>query len=321
MLKWSWILLLSFSTLSATPFEWLSPESDPDAFVQNRVNLISGEYCPAVADLTIAGPDALVLHRFYSSKIGGWRIFPERFLILGKSPEKRIIAWCGERSGAILPYSARALEEPLKVDSSSALGVVNTYAEEISGRTNPENNQLYWKDSDCELILGDGTRRFYNKVGGLPSLLLGEELTPLMAAEIIDPSYFLLVEEQLPSGNRLFFSYDDDRHLVSVEMKNYSLEKSLSWICFAYEPKRLVITTSDHRTLTYHLEGETHQLVRVEGPHCIPISYEYDGPLVRESLPDGRFVEISYCDGRVNALKGPNPSSGKSERVYDFAYE
>lgn len=320
MLKRGWLLLLLLSTLSAAPFEWISPESDPDAFVQNRVNLIDGDYSPAVSDLTIAGPDALVLHRFYSSKIGGWRIFPERFLVLGKSSEKGVMGWCGERSGAILPYLARSFEEPLKVDLSSAVGVVNTYAGEISGQTNPYNNQIKWKECECDLTLGDGTHRIYKKVEGLPSLLLGEELTPLMVAQVIDPSYFLLIEEQLPSGNRLFFSYDKEGHLISVEMKNRSLEKSLSWIHFDYEPNRVAITTSDHRTLHYLFEGG--ELVLVEGSHSIPVSYDYRGGLlVRESLPEGRFVEIDYCDRRVSALKGPNPSSGQSEALYSFAYE
>ena len=54
----------------------------------------------------IGGPDALILQRYYNAKdyvtgeqAGGWRIFPQRFLIIGKDPKREIgeIQWqrCG----------------------------------------------------------------------------------------------------------------------------------------------------------------------------------------------------------------------------------
>lgn len=115
-------LCLCASVLSAGQLQLVSTESDPDAFI-NSVNVINGDYCESATDLVIAGPDILILQRFYSTKdtvagtqAGGWRIFPQRFLIvgndfLGKSciVGKDQFAWTsafvGERSGGILPYS------------------------------------------------------------------------------------------------------------------------------------------------------------------------------------------------------------------------
>ena len=84
-------LCLSFSSLAASQLQLVSTESDPDAFIQNSVNVINGDYCESATDLVIAGPDALMLQRFYSSKNiitgsqpGGWRHFPQRFLVIGK---------------------------------------------------------------------------------------------------------------------------------------------------------------------------------------------------------------------------------------------
>lgn len=327
------------SALFSNPLPLISTESDPDAFVQNSVNVINGDYCESATDLVITGPDALVLQRFYSTYAGSWRILPQRFLVIGKDPSEKsctlgkerfewVLAFTGERSGGILPYSGwrnthGSTKDPLKIDIlNSAIGLVNTYAQEINGQTNHQNNLLQCKGGTCELSLGDGTRRIYQRVNALPSELLGEELTPLMVAQVIDPTYFLLIQEILPSGNQLFFSYDEAGHLIAIEMINSS-GKPLSWIHFSYEiaenHSQIDITTSDNRELTYHFVAN--QLTYVSGSHCIPVVYEYDSNLlVKKVLPEGRFVEIDYQDGKVQALSGPDAQSGKSEIVHTFSY-
>jgi len=135
-------------------------------------------------------------------------------------------AFVGERSGGILPYSGwrntnGVTKDLLKIDIlNRAPGIVNTYAKDINGQTNHQNNSIFCKGDICELTLGDGTRRLYKKVQILSSLLLEEELTPLMTAQVIKPDYFLLTKETLPSGNELFFSYNEQGHLITIEMKN-----------------------------------------------------------------------------------------------------
>ncbi len=324
----------------------ISTESDPDAFIQNSVNVINGDYCESTTDLVITGPDALILQRFYSTKdaitgveAGGWRMLPQRFLIVGQDLSQKscnvgkerfewVLAFTGERSGGILPYSGwrsthGSTKDPLKIDLlNSALGLVNTYAEEINGQTNHQNNLLHCKGDRCELSLGDGSRRIYQRVNDLPSELLGEELSPVMAAQVIDPTYFLLVQEILPSGNHLLFSYDEAGHLTALEMTNSS-GKSLSWIHFSYEiaenHSQVEITTSDNRELTYHFVAN--QLTHVSGSHSIPVTYEYDSNLlIKKVLPEGRFVEIAYQDGKVQTLSGPDAQSGRPEIAHIFSY-
>lgn len=331
--------LLPFFHLSGTSLDLISTESDPDAFIEHCVNVINGSYCEAATDLSIAGPDALIVQRFYDS--GSWRIFPQRFLVVGKDPEKssmmekepfeKIVAITGERSGGFLPYSGwrskdGTIKNPLKIDIwHQAIGMVNSYAKEINGQTNHQNNELHCKGTYCELILGDGTKRIYNQVERLPSSILGEEAVPLIASQMIDPAYYQLVQEILPSGNQLFFSYDQKGHLTAVEMQNGSCSNLISWIHFIYDwdREKVRIETSDQRELIYQftLTSGIYQLTHVSGSHSFPVSYEYDqGRLVKRILPEGRFVEVVYENGKVGALKGPDAQSGESEAIHTFSY-
>src|SRR5689334_21917761 len=100
-------------------------------------------------------------------------MLPQRFLVIGKDPSGKsctvdkdrfewTFAFTGEGSGGILPYcgwkNTNGLsKDPLKIDVlNSALGLVNTYAQEINGQTNHQNNQLHCKGDTCELKVGDG---------------------------------------------------------------------------------------------------------------------------------------------------------------------
>ncbi len=345
-----WIFSATYlTTLSATQLQLVSTESDPDAFIQKSVNVINGDYCESATDLVISGPDAIVLQRFYSTKdvitgaeAGGWRMLPQRFLVIGKDVSGRpcnianqgwAFALVGERSGGILPYRGLrnangTSNDPLKIDAlRDASGMVNTYAIEINGQTNHQNNNLYCKGDTSELVLGDGTKRIYQKVEKLPSLILGEELTPIMAEQVIDPEFFLLAQEILPSGNQILFSYDNEGHLIAIETKNWNLTKTFSWLHFTYEFQKdgclVHVETSDSRELTYHLslENNAYQLTKVEGSHCIPVSYDYNQNLVKKTLPEGRYIEIEYHDGKVTCLKGPNADSGEAEVFHTFSYE
>ncbi len=142
-----WILTILFSLLyfpilsALSSFQLVSTGSDTDSFIQNSVNVINGDYCEATTDFLITGPDTLLLQRFYTNE-GGWRIFPERFLVVGKDPSNKsctigkesfewTMALAGERSGGILPYSGWRntngfIKDPLKIDIlNNAVGLVN----------------------------------------------------------------------------------------------------------------------------------------------------------------------------------------------------
>ncbi|MFZ0564607.1 MAG: RHS repeat-associated core domain-containing protein [Chlamydiales bacterium] len=346
---------------SMSPALLPSTESDPDAFIHNCCNVINGDYCESTIDLMIAGPDALILQRHYNNKnyltgkgIGGWRIFPQAFLVLGKDPKGKkckikgekfewIYVYTGERSGGVLTYSGWKKEggdtkDPLKINpKSDCIGMVNTYAEEMNGQTNHLNNYINCKSDTCELILGDGTKRLYEKVQKLPTDLLGEELLPTMASKVEKPQYFRLISETLPSGNIIYFSYDENGHFSFIEMSNANGDNLHSWIHFDYQffnkGCSVVLTTSDEKTLTYefekvHTNGKCHFSLRsVKGSHCFPISYAYNAQsghylLSKKILPEGRFLNIDYDkQGRLIALKSPDAQSGKPTLLYSFSYD
>jgi YD repeat-containing protein len=82
------------------------------------------------------------------------------------------------------------------------------------------------------------------------------------------------------------------------------------------------IATSDAKTLNYYfqLESGIYQLTKVEGSHCIPVAYSYDTALIKKILPEGRFIEIEYEQGKVKTLKRPHALTGKPTPFFSFAY-
>ncbi len=205
------ILTLFLPLLLDAQVQLVSTESDPEAFILECVNVINGDYCESVTDLVITGPDDLILQLFYSTKdainghqAGGWRMLPQRFIVMGKELSGKVCtvgndrfewssAFVGERSGGILPYSGwirsdGLTKDPLKIDIlNTALGMVNTYSEEINGQTNHQNNILHCSGHACELILGDGTKRIYQKVQQLTPRFLIRMMLSLVVKLTVFP--------------------------------------------------------------------------------------------------------------------------------------
>ncbi|MCH9628216.1 MAG: hypothetical protein S4CHLAM2_18720 [Chlamydiales bacterium] len=248
----------------------------------------------------------------------------------------------GFKKGGILTYSGWKrvdgdTKDPLKLNPlSDCIGMVNTYAAEMNGQTNHLNNRLDCKGDTCELSLGDGTKRLYEKIESPPSELLGEELLPTVASKIENPYYFRLVSEALPSGNIMHYSYNADGHLASVEIHNALGDNVHSWMQFTYQfhPKgcHVEITSSDEKKLIYafektQIDGKTHlALKKVLGSHSLPVSYHYQihdshHLLTQKILPEDRLLEIDYDNqARVKTLKSPDAQSGKPTLLYGFSY-
>ena len=108
-------------------------------------------------------------------------------------------------------------------------------------------------------------------------------------------------------------------------MKNRTQQKTISWIHLAYDFQgdscQAHMETSDAKSLIYHLrlENGVYQLSNVEGSHVFPVSYRYEGSLVKKILPEGRFTEVEYENGKVKFLRTPS-TIGKAEITHSFAY-
>ncbi len=325
-------LLITFQIYSAPSYFGAkllsSTESDPDCFIDHKVNVINGDYCEVVTDLIIKGPDNLIMQRFFSNSNymtgegkGGWRIFPQCWLTVGKDPKGNhcevsgetyywTYAFTGERSGSILTYSGwesrTSHNDTLRVwGFKDGRSISNSARGKVSGQTNVQNNVLRYQAEreNYTLILGDGTERYFDRVDDLPSCHLGEELNLVISEKVKNPEHFRLVLERLPSGNKIRYQYDESGHLARVEMLNSSEDKIFSWISLTHQPDQLYISTSDERNITYTLnESSITQVDYSYQPSC-SYNYNEDGKLIQKALP-GKSLLVEYDEkSRVACLK------------------
>ena len=323
-----------------------STEADLDAFIDHRVNIINGDYCEVVTDLSIKGPDDLILQRYYNNAnyvtgkgAGSWRIFPQCWLTIGKDTKGKsctisgvkyywTYAFAGERAGSILTYSGweskTVKDEGLQVWAfQDGRSISNTAHGEMSGRVSVQNNLLRYQTDTQEytLTMGDGNKRFFEKVETLPSRFLGEELNPCLAEQIHEPEFYRLTLEVLPSGNKICYSYNDNGHLARVEMVNAAEKKTLSWIVFDYQEKenQLTLTTSDGRHASYTLDQSRITKANYSDRPEIEYSYNDQGKLTKVGSA-GRITEVEYdTNMRVSSLK-ERDHAGERGSTTRFAY-
>jgi hypothetical protein len=319
------ILINLFYFLNAVADEHLSKtylgsrESDPASIVEN-VSTIHGDYSEYEIDLIIPGPDPLILSRYYSSQdslsvtspanLGGWRLYPQCYLTVQKDPQgktyttsegkfERTYVYVGASEGSILTYlcwqntsNSKAISL-FKVDTEEKLlGIANTARGALHAWTNLKNNELYFyaQSHHFELISSDHGRRFYIKH---PTL-----------------DFYVLEKEILPSGNKVFYKYDNQCRLELIKMTNHSEETLLSWIRIHYS-NIVHIESSDGQTIDYLLEQYSSALpllTQVIRSHQPSLCYQYrivegNPLLIRKDLPEGRFTEIDYYTDKTNQNK------------------
>lgn len=315
-----------------------SREADPASIIEN-VSAIHGDYTDVEVDLIVPSPDPLVLSRFYSSRdtiqtatLGGWRFNPHCFLSVQRAPKgrgtfttaegkfERTYVYVGNPDGVILTYvgwvntsnpSRRTL---FTIDpEEEAVGLVNTAKGNISSWTNLKNNELYFdpQTSSFELLLCSGGKRFYAKH---PSL----------------GSYFI-THEILPSGNKIFYEFDEKGQLTLIKETNASEKKVLAWMQIQYQGV-VHIETSDGKLTNYYFQQDpsgVYLLTQVQSSHKPEVNYQYQiadnrALLSRKTLPEGRFVEIDYYSDRDNQHRVRSltfPAGTGGEASMHFFYE
>lgn len=310
-----------------------SREGDPASLIEN-VSTVHGDYSEIEVDLTVPAPDSLILSRFYSSRdsiqtanFGGWRFSPHCFLSIQKDPKGKTYktgegtfeytyVFVGTPEGNILPYTGwhnPSSKKPVvfKIDAEGeTLGLANTARGNISAWTKIKNNELSFntQNNSFELTLASGGKRFYVKH---PSLDL-----------------YLLKLEVLPSGNKIFYEFDDQGKLNLIKETNAAEKKVLAWIKIEYGDG-VHVDTSDGRTVDYHFQqdgsGQTllSQVIRSDKPS---VSYQYKvvgerALLTRTDLPEGRFVSVDYDSRQENKVRSvTTPASVNGTTATQFSY-
>ncbi len=293
-----------------------SREGDPSSLVEN-VSTIHGDYTEIEVDLTVTAPDSLILSRFYSSRdtlqtatLGGWRFNPHCFLSIRKDPKgksystaegkfERSFVYVGNSNGTILTYvgwqnvSNPSQSALFKIDpEGESLGLVNTARGNIGCWTNLKNNELYYnpQTDSFELLLCSEGKRFYAKH---PSL-----------------DIYFITHEILPSGNKIFYEFDEKGQLALIKETNSSEKKVLGWIKLSHG-NGIHIETSDGKTADYLFEPDAsgaQLLTEVKRSDMPNLHYQYQvidnrALLLRKTLPEGRFVQVDYYTDKANQYK------------------
>lgn len=340
-MKWVLNLIISFLCFqgleaSTSQIYLGSRESDPASLVEN-VSTIYGDYTEVEVDLAVSSPDSLVLSRFYSSRdtlqtanFGGWRFNPHCFLSIQKDPKgksyttsegkfERTYVYVGNPDGAILTYvgwqntTNPSKKTLFKIDPEGEVaGIANTAKGTISCWTNLKNNELYFDpQSNCfELLLCSEGNRSYSKH---PSL-----------------DVYFITQEVLPSGNKVFYEFDEKGQLSFIKETNASEKKVLAWIKIEYR-NGIHIETSDGKSAEYHFIQDSSGamlLSEVIRSHKPNLSYQYQVVgnqvlLTRKTLPEGRFVQIDYYTdkgqkNKVRSVTTPTGSGGMANVLFSY---
>jgi hypothetical protein len=173
-------------------------------------------------------------------------------------------------------------------------------------------NQLYFhpQTDTFELLLCSEGKRFYSKH---PSL-----------------DIYCLTQEILPSGNKIFYEFDETGQLSLIKETNASEKKILAWINIQYG-NQIHVQTSDGKTLEYHFQPDpsgAHLLTKVNRSDKPLLQYQYqvvdNHPLLlKKTLPEGRFVQIDYYTDQANQHKVRSvttPTSTHQTTSTQFSY-
>jgi YD repeat-containing protein len=268
------LFLLFTSSLCAEWGELFSEEEDHCLF--HHVNVLSGHLNLCVEDVLIKGPKPFSVFRTYSSAgalesrelnqvlkeradgwvvQGGWLFFPhtQLFIEVAKEPRKFKI-YLHEPAGALVCYAFVKKKGNdifvFKPDPSfgSASGL-------ISGRTNTDNNilELNAKSGEALVLLPNGGTRLYQ---GKTFHGWGMRQLERAKKKSAGKRFYRLINEVLPSGHQIEYTYNHQQCLTHLALKNPSKSKTLASLHLEQtrnkSPIAFTLTSSDGQTLNYN---------------------------------------------------------------------
>ena len=261
--------LIAFKVHSEAPETFqLDGLTEPSAFINGCVNAINGAYVTSSQDIIVDGPEPIVFNRQLNTSIRLNRIttigfshnHPTGLMQYGK------IGGRGDHIYASLPFgdsinlTAKQGKKSVKEYTISPLqlenGVTNTSSFGISAKTNIRNYKAKIKNANhkgktenCILVLGDGTKKEYKKVGSL----------------------YVLSQQIFPSGNRLIYEHDDsdEKRLKRIFCTDPSGNTTFNWINFNYSNADIKITASNGRRAHYNTVEFIHHFQRLGPGHSL----------------------------------------------------
>jgi YD repeat-containing protein len=179
--------------------------------------------------------------------------------------------------------------------------------------TNLKNNELYYnpQNDSFELALCTEGKRFYvkNPTG----------------------TFYSITHEILPSGNKIFYEFNDKNQLELIKETNALEKKVLAWIKINYG-NTIHLETSDGKTVDYQFQQDPSgaqlltAVIRSDKPN-LHYQYQVDDDhalLVKKTLPEGRFVHVDYYNDKANKHKVKTvttPAGSEGNSTIHFVYD
>ena len=275
-------------------------EGDPSNIVNESVNIVTGDFLESDVDLVIPGPEPISIERSHVSSNGKRSLIYHSWNLnhQGKLDLHGEKAYVTDQFGSQMKMRNEGKERNVRkyrIDKSSWLSwMTNSGSGEISGRTNPNNRNLYHNSAHTILRKGNGEEYYYKHRK--------------------DSEYFLDYILR-PNGNQTSYVFDKNKKLVKIEAKNGQGEVFSSVDLVHPEGKdfrknpRTEIYSSDGRKVLYHYEGSygVYHITEVNRPNAPTVKYEYHSDLsklIRKKLPDQRTLENEYYTTKVKSVDG-----------------
>ncbi|MGE4574774.1 hypothetical protein, partial [Parachlamydia sp.] len=303
---WFCLIFLSHASMYAHQpnVKLFTKENEAESFIEHQVNVVDGDYFESHIDLHFPGPDLLLLKRQLNTKSfqhsGGWRLFSEYFLIVGKD----------KQNPDELMYA-------------------------LDGKFDPSVKDFRLAQNKCLISSNEGGNKIYEKIDTIPTLCLGEEILPDLSKKFINPDYYRITKQILPSGNQVKYAYNNEGHLESIELFSRT-SKSVFRVDFDYEfdfnGTAVFVSTIVGRVIEYKLEpfqleddSIVHALTQVRGSNINAQTYQYQVKdksclLVRKNIEGEDSILIEYDEeGKVVCLAKVG-ENGEAEGDYVFLY-
>lgn len=328
-------------------------EGEPSAFVNNCVNVITGDYNEQQVDFAYAGVEPLMLERSYTSSDfyegslhWGWHFNLLNKIEMDMTYERgsaHFTSYANLREGSsqiLLEHSNRDKNKPYQASGHSLKkGLVNRH---LSGQGNIKNIKIK-SDGEDILKLTDG-------FGAIKHFKSTEDL---------NESSFYLTKEAKPTGLFREYNYNKKHRLESVLTKNAN-GKIINTFLFEYKPnqssqeRKLEVYSLDGRSVKYSfakMKKGKYFLTEVDSHQFPKETFEYekkqdtddDFQLNKKIMPEGHFQSVRYYhsgnnqfprqapikiknyedprNGRVRLLRAPAGTDNSEVVTHAFNYK